>query len=201
MRYSVEHKSGTRIRVLREAARELRAKGPDKVAVAAVMKRAGLTHGAFYAHFASRDALIVEAMGVMFDDARFASRDLAGADDPRAMLRGYVDFYLSRAHRDARERGCPIAALSGDLARAAPAARERFGAGVAGLADRLAAALGGIGAADPAGEASALLAQMVGAVLLARAVSGEVAGEASDAILRHTRAAIAARYDLGAQDA
>ena len=192
MRYASDHKDETRRRVLREAAREVRAKGPDNVAVAGVMKRAGLTHGGFYSHFASKDALVTEAIGAMFDDARDASRAIEAESDPRAALLGYIGFYLSRTHRDARERGCPLPTLSGALARATPAARDHFAAGVGALTQRLAVALGGLGVADPQAEASAVLSQMVGAVVLARAV----AGEASDAILADAKASLIARYRL-----
>ena len=117
MRYSNDHKAGTRQRVLKEAAREIRAKGPDGVAVAGVMARAGLTHGGFYAHFESKDAMIADAIGTMFEDARARAGTLDQGGDPRAALRAYVDFYLSPAHRDNRDRGCPLPTLSGDLAR------------------------------------------------------------------------------------
>lgn len=193
MRYSNEHKAETRQRVLKEAAREIRAKGPDGVAVGGVMARAGLTHGGFYAHFESKDALIAEAIGTMFEDARGRAAKLDGEGDPRVALRGYVDFYLSKAHRDTRELGCPLPSLSGDFARGGDTARGRFGTGVQGLTDRLTHTLTRIGVDDPAGEASALLAQMVGAVALARAVGD---GAQSDAILYHTRTAIIARYTL-----
>jgi len=192
VRYSGDHKAKTRERVLREAARELRAKGRDNVSVARVMERAGLTHGGFYAHFSSKDDLVAEAVATMFDDAR--ARLAATTDDePRRALRAYIDFYLSAAHRDNRERGCPLPALSGDLARADPAARERFGAGVKGLSDRLAQLLRAIGSAAPDAEASAMLAQMVGAVALSRAVADSAQ---SDAILADARADLVARYNL-----
>ena len=192
MRYSDDHKAATRQRVLREAAREIRAKGPDNIAVAGVMARAGLTHGGFYAHFESKDALVIEAIETMFLDAhaRFGAFD--GADDPRAALLDYIDFYLSHAHRDARERGCPLPALSVDLARSTSASRARFAAGVSRLTDRLGAALHSMDVADPASEASVMLTQMVGAVVLARAVDGA----ASDAILASARAALVGRYGL-----
>lgn len=197
MRYSNEHKAETRARVLQEAAREIRAKGPDGVAVAGVMARAGLTHGGFYAHFASKEALIAEAIGTMFDSAaRRASTALEGERDARAALGAYVDFYLSAAHRDARGSGCPLPALSGDLARAEMPVRERFGAGVAALSGRLAGVLGRLGRPDPESEATALLAQLVGAVALARSV-GE--GAQSDTILARTRDAVVARYGLEAR--
>jgi TetR/AcrR family transcriptional repressor of nem operon len=194
VRYSNEHKAETRQRVLKEAAQEIRAKGPDGVAVAGVMARAGLTHGGFYAHFESKDAMIADAIGTMFDDARERSDAIEQAADPRAALRAYVDFYLSPAHRDRRERGCPLPTLSGDLARSGEQQRERFGMGVEALTARLAKALGGIGVTDPHAEGSAMLAQMVGAVALARAVADPIQ---SDAILADARIGLIRRYRLG----
>ena len=193
MRYSNEHKAETRARVLKEAAKEIRAKGPDNVAVAGIMARAGLTHGGFYAHFKSKDALVSEAIGTMFADARARTEKIDAAGDPRSVLRAYVDFYLSPAHRDSRDRGCPLPTLSGDFARSEPATRDRFGTGVVGIAARLAAPLATLGYADAAAEAHALLAQLVGGVALARAV-GDAA--LSDALLADTRASIVARYGL-----
>jgi len=194
VRYSNEHKAETRQRVLKEAAREIRAKGPDGVAVAGVMARAGLTHGGFYAHFESKDALIAEAIGTMFDDARGRSDEIEQTVDPRAALRAYVDFYLSQAHRDRRDRGCPLPTLSGDFARSGEVQRERFGQGVEALTARLARALGAIGVTDPHGEGSAMLAQMVGAVALSRAVADPIQ---SDAILADAHAGLVRRYRLG----
>lgn len=195
MRYSNEHKAETKARVLKEAAREIRAKGPDGVGVAGVMARAGLTHGGFYAHFASKDALVAEAIGTMFEGARRRAAALDASDDPRGALRRYVEFYLSAAHRDSRAQGCPLPALSGDFARAGAPMRERFGAGIAALTGRIARVLDAIGVADAAGEATALMAQLVGAVALARSVGD---GAQSDAILDRTRAAIVSHYRLEA---
>jgi TetR/AcrR family transcriptional regulator, transcriptional repressor for nem operon len=194
VRYASDHKAETRKRVLKEAGRAIRLKGPGGVAVSSVMERAGLTHGGFYAHFTSKDELVAEAIGTMFDDARARTATLTEGDDPRRMLRAYLDFYLSAAHRDGRDRGCPLPALSGDLARADTTARARFGVGVAGLAARLAVGLRGIGCATPEADATAMLAQMVGAVALARAVPD---GAQSDAILADTHANLVARYRLG----
>ena len=193
MRYSSDHKAETRERVLKEAANEIRAKGPDNVAVSGIMARAGLTHGGFYAHFPSKDALVKEAIGTMFADARARSDKIDADGDPRDVLRAYVDFYLSAAHRDRRDRGCPLPTLSGDFARSRPETRERFGAGVVGIATRLAAPLAKLGYVDPDAEAHALLAQLVGGVALARAV-GDAA--LSDALLADTHASVVARYGL-----
>jgi len=193
VRYSNEHKAETRRRVLKEAAQQIRAKGPDGVAVAAVMARAGLTHGGFYAHFESKDAMIADAIGTMFDDARGRSDAIEQTSDPRAALKAYIDFYLSPAHRDRRERGCPLPALSGDLARSGEQQRARFGKGMEALTMRLAKALGGIGIAEAHAEGSAMLAQMVGAVALSRAVADPAQ---SDAILADVHALLVARYGL-----
>ncbi|WP_428683593.1 TetR/AcrR family transcriptional regulator [Sphingopyxis sp.] len=193
MRYASGHKAETRERVLKEAAKEIRAKGPDNVAVSGIMARAGLTHGGFYAHFPSKDALVKEAIGTMFADARARTAAIDATGDPRGVLRAYIDFYLSPAHRDRRDRGCPLPTLSGDFARSKPETRERFGAGVAGIASRLAAPLAALGYADADGEAHALLAQLVGGVALARAV-GDAA--LSDALLADTHASITRRYGL-----
>ena len=192
MRYDSDHKSETRRRVLKEAAREIRAKGPAGVAVAGIMARAGLTHGGFYAHFESKEALIAAAIDTMFEGAR-KRFDLATADDPRAALLAYVDFYLSAAHRDARENGCPLPSLSGDLARLDPEARLRFGKGVAGLTAKLAEALGRHGIADPERAGASMQSEMVGAVTLARAVSDPAQ---SDAILEDARASVIERFSL-----
>lgn len=194
MRYSGEHKQQTRERVVREAAREIRAKGPAGVAVAGVMARAGLTHGGFYAHFASRDALIEEAIDAMFADARRMNGAMVDrATSPNEALRLYVENYLSPRHRDGRERGCPLPSLSADLARLEPASRERFGKGVAGLTERVTAMLTAIGVASPEAQAASMLAEMVGALALSRAVADS---DQSDAILTRSREAILARFDL-----
>lgn len=192
MRYSSDHKAETHLRVLREATREIRAKGPDKVAVAGVMKRAGLTHGGFYSHFPSKDALVAEAIGAMFDEALKLSRAVEAEIQPQATLLGYIDVYLSPAHRDARERGCPLPALSGDLARSTSAARDQFAAGLAALTERLSAAVAELGIKHPEKEGAAILSQMVGAVVLARAVDGA----ASDTILHAARTSLLSRYGL-----
>ncbi|WCM27721.1 TetR/AcrR family transcriptional regulator [Sphingomonas sp. QA11] len=194
MRYDGDHKSETRRRVLKEAAREIRAKGPGGVGVAGIMARAGLTHGGFYAHFDSKEALVAAAIETMFESAGRRFDATAAGDDPRAALRAYVDFYLSPGHRDAREHGCPLPALSGDLARLDPEARTRFGQGVAGLTARLADALGRHGMADSEAAGGSMLAEMVGAVTLSRAVADPAQ---SDAILDRARASVIARFSLG----
>jgi len=193
MRYDRDHKEQTRARVLKEAAREIRAKGPGGIGVAGIMARAGLTHGGFYAHFKSKDALVAAALDTMFDDARARFERTGNDTDPRRALRAYVDFYLSALHRDARDRGCPLPSLSGDLARGDDDARARFGRGLAGLTGRLAERLRQLGHAEPDRDAASLVTELVGAVALSRAVADP---EQSDSILANTRASVLARFNL-----
>lgn len=193
MRYDAEHKQKTRERVLTEAARAIRAEGPDRVAVAGLMAKAGLTHGGFYAHFSSKDELIAEAIGVMGRQMAGRVAQLAEGRTPTETLGAYIDFYLSREHRDRRESGCPLPALAADLPRLQPEARERYALAVAGLTARLTSALAAAGRAEPEAEAMSVLSELVGALSLARAV-GE--GEQSDLILSRSRAALKRRLGL-----
>jgi TetR/AcrR family transcriptional repressor of nem operon len=193
MRYDAEHKQKTRERVLQEAAKAIRAEGPHRIAVAGVMARAGLTHGGFYAHFATKDELVVAAIGQMFDEgADRVARETAGRT-PAAGLAAYIDFYLSTEHRDARTTGCPMPFLAADLPRLSEPARARFAQGVSGLRGRLGALLGQLGHADGKTEASSMLAELVGALSLARA---EPDRERSDTILARSKASLKQRFGL-----
>jgi TetR/AcrR family transcriptional repressor of nem operon len=193
MRYDAEHKGETRTRVLKAAARAIRADGPHRVGVAGVMAEAGLTHGGFYAHFASKDDLVAAAIGRMFEESRLRLAHETEGRGPREALARYIDFYLSTEHRDARGAGCPLPYLSADAPRLDPASRARFAGGVAGLTDHLAAMLGEVGLADPRGAAGSLLSELVGALALARA---DPEPARSDVILASSRAALKARLGL-----
>jgi TetR/AcrR family transcriptional repressor of nem operon len=193
MRYDAQHRERTRATILKEAANAIRAKGPDGVGVAALMKQAGLTHGGFYAHFKSKDDLVAAAIEVMFDEARNRFDGARAAVDPRQALSAYVGFYLSPLHRDSRGKGCPIAALSGDISRLEPHGRERFGRGVATLAGWLGQMLGAHGIPDAEAAGRSMLSELVGALLLSRAVADP---RESSAILASADASIRARYRL-----
>src|SRR5580658_8492441 len=195
MRYGAEHKEETRKRVLKAAAKAIRAEGPHRVGVAGVMADVGLTHGGFYAHFKSKDDLVAASIGQMFDEgAQRARRETEGVD-PDVGLGRYIDFYLSREHRDARGAGCPLPYLSADAPRMDPASRARFAEGVAQLTDRLAGLLTATGHPDAAAAANSLLAELVGALSLARADPDSLR---SDAILERSRAALKTRFGLPA---
>ncbi|MBX3622491.1 MAG: TetR/AcrR family transcriptional regulator [Rhizobacter sp.] len=193
MRYDAEHKQRTRSRVLKEAAAAIRAEGPDRIGVAAIMGRAGLTHGGFYAHFTSKDELLVAAIGEMFDTACAYFEELSAGKPAGEGLAAYVAFYLSRYHRDHREEGCPIATMAADLPRLAPEARVAFEQGAARLTTLIAGQLEALGRPDPGIAAVSLLSEMVGAVVLARSIADPAH---STAILRASRQAIRERLGL-----
>lgn len=193
MRYDAEHKQRTRARVLKEAAAAIRVEGPDRIGVAAIMARAGLTHGGFYAHFASKDVLLVAAIDEMFEAACSWFEALVHDKPPAEGLAAYVAFYLSRWHRDHREESCPIASMAADLPRLGQDARVAFERGAARLTTLLSGRLEAMGQAEAGVQAVSLLSEMVGAVVLARSIAEP---EASTAILRASRQAISARLGL-----
>lgn len=194
MRYDAEHKQRTREKVLQEAAKAIRAEGPHKVGVAEVMSRAGLTHGGFYAHFPSKDAFVDAAVEQMFKEARArveASRQEARS--PSEALSDYLDFYLSPAHRDARTTGCPLPFLSADAPRLPDEIRSRYAEGVQRLIATIADLLSQMGDPDPQERAGSAVAEMVGALALARA-EPDIAR--SDAMLDRSRRAVKGRLGL-----
>jgi TetR/AcrR family transcriptional repressor of nem operon len=193
MRYGAEHKEETRKRVLKAAARAIRVEGPHRVAVAEVMAKAGLTHGGFYAHFKSKDDLVAASIDQMFEEGAERARFETEGVPPGVGLGRYIDFYLSRTHRDARGAGCPLPYLSAEAPRMDPASRARFAEGVSQLMDRIGGLLAELGDPDPTTKASSLLAEMVGALSLARAVPDPAR---SDAILERSRGALKTRFGL-----
>ena len=193
MRYSDTHKEETRRKVVKAAAIAVRAKGPDGVGVAEIMAEAGLTHGGFYAHFKSKEALVAAAVEEAFGQSRrrFSrlTEDMAAAD----ALTAFVDAYVSAEHRANPQRGCPISTLANDLPRQGPMVRAAFDAGVEGLITRIE---GWLPEPDPTARrslASSLMAEMAGAVALSRAVSDEALAEQ---LLEASRARIKARMGL-----
>jgi TetR/AcrR family transcriptional regulator, transcriptional repressor for nem operon len=166
-RYAADHKQKTREAIIEAAAERIRTQGLEGLGVAAIMAEAGLTHGGFYAHFPSRDALLAAAIGRLFDKA------VAGVDRYEAKygaeqgLERYVDFYLSPRHRDDMTIGCPIPSLAGEARRSADEVREAFDAGL----DRLSARLGKLMPKGGKKAATALLGDMAGALTIARAMA------------------------------
>lgn len=162
------HKARVRTRILDEAAAALRAGGTEGLSVANLMKRAGLTHGGFYAHFENRDDLVAHAVERMFQDSRaMLHHYLEEVDD----LGGLVDYYLSEQAMRRHDRGCPLPWLAGEAPRMPEAARTRFQAGIAAMEQAIAGTLARHGREETEATrlATALVAEMVGAMALARA--------------------------------
>jgi TetR/AcrR family transcriptional repressor of nem operon len=197
MRYSETHKSETHARLLSIAGRMLREKGPDNLAVAEVMKEAGLTHGGFYAHFKSKDALMIEALENVFAGGRHKFLKATQGMPPRHALGAYIDFYVSPHHRDGVGHGCPVTALSSEIPRQSRKLKTAFDAGMKRLVDGMAGLIraGGI-SGDAEVLAASILSAMAGAVAISRAVSDK---RLSDEMLAAARESIKAR--LGVNDA
>lgn len=193
MRYDSEHKQRTRERVLAEAANAIRESGPDKVSVAALMSKAGLTHGGFYAHFANKDELVDQAIDTMFADRLVLLHNALAASDPQSGLKEYIDLYLSPLHRDHRDKGCPIVALASDMARLPKASKLRFEAGIQAMTTALSRLLERLCLEQTDQLASTTLMEMVGAMSMARAMASK---SKSDAILSTARQSIYIKLGL-----
>lgn len=174
MKVSREQVARNRGRILDEAGRLFREKGFDAVSVAEVMKAAGLTHGGFYGHFASKDDLIAQTLAHV----------LAVDAGKGAGLEPYMDAYLSPWHRDNAATGCPTAALASDVRLQDCAARAALAQGLRSQINRISDALPDIEADDRRRFAIGSWAAMVGAVVLARAIEDRAF---SDEILEQTR--------------
>jgi len=164
MRMSRVAAAENRARIVEEAACMLRARGVGGASVAEMMLAAGIAHGGFYKHFASKDALLAEATAAMFAQvaARFDRRQTKKGDE--AAVAAYVADYLSAAHIAHPEQGCSLAAFGADAGRHPEALSQSFAEGVEGLVGRVARA----GASRS--EAIRRLMTLVGAVVAARAV-------------------------------
>ena len=163
-------KEETRERILRAAARAIRKHGYEGVGVADVMKEAGLTHGGFYAHFESRDALLAAAVdqeGV--ESTEYLTRAMAAAK-PGQELTALVDAYLSDGHVAAPEQGCAVAAAGSEVPRQEAQVRRAASRRIKdfiGLIERQFPEWGKSAAHD---KAMGIAATLVGSVVLARAV-------------------------------
>ena len=170
MRVTQQADARNRDRVVRTASALFRDQGFDGVGIATLMKTAGLTNGAFYKQFASKEALLAEATAdaLAQNNATWASVLDGAATDPQAAIE---DWYLSDLHLDHRDKGCAYAALAAEAPRHDPALRAAFEAGIQHTVAQIAAAVPGGPDDDPERAALRLLSRMVGALILARATS------------------------------
>ena len=182
----------THQRIVETAARAIRRGGFQGIGVADIMKEAGLTHGGFYAHFESRDALLAEALAHAGRESAGRIAQRAGHAAPgRSAFRALVEGYLSDQHLLSTETGCPVAALGSEMPRQAPAVREVAAERVRSLIANVRKSLPG----SSAQTAGAVASQLVGALQLARALGDNAEGKA---LLKGVRRQLLDRFDTPA---
>jgi TetR/AcrR family transcriptional repressor of nem operon len=190
MRYSREHKLETHARIVKRASVRLREKGAHGIGVADLMKDAGLTHGGFYAHFDSREALVIEAFAHAMDRSSERWRKLAEQTPPDQRMAAIVESYLTPAHRDDPGHGCAIPTLAAEIARESSKTRKAFAAKLEQMIDTLAAQIPDISCKAARKQATAVIATMIGTLVMAR-VAGN--GDVSEEILNAGREAVLSR--------
>jgi TetR/AcrR family transcriptional repressor of nem operon len=183
----------THDRIVDVAARALRRNGYEGVGVADVMKEAGLTHGGFYAHFQSRDAMLAEALARAGRDSSASMSESIQARVARGQsaFRAFVETYLSDAHLSGTEQGCPVAALGSEMSRQPPEL-------LAGSAERVRALIEGVQRVlpvqdDAKAKAQIVASAIVGAVQLARVLGANAQGRA---LLAAARKSLLAQYEV-----
>jgi TetR/AcrR family transcriptional regulator, transcriptional repressor for nem operon len=163
-------KEATHERIVSVAARAIRRTGYEGTGVADIMKEAGLTHGAFYAHFASREAMLAEAAGRACAEAAAAAAEVVARTPADQVLASMLGAYLSKEHVERAEVGCPLAALGCETSRQVPEVRRVTTRHIKEMIDLLARQLPDWGQPGAHERALVTLSTMVGALLLARAV-------------------------------
>lgn len=168
MRYQPDHKAATHQRIVRNASRQLRAKGMNGPAVATLMKAAGLTHGGFYRHFPNRDGLVAEAIEASLLELRdrllAAAREVGPKDAWKAMVKTYLSLELC----DRPDDGCPIAALAPDMGRTAPPLKRKIARSILTFRQAMLPFMPGSNAEEKAANFLAIFSSMVGAIEIAR---------------------------------
>jgi AcrR family transcriptional regulator len=179
MRYGKDQKQATRQRILETAGRRFKQDGIDGAGVATLMSDAGLTNGAFYAHFTSKEDLVAN---VLADQLRAQRQGFDAQPSDRGGLEAIIRAYLSPQHRDQCADGCPSAALLDEIARRPSATRQVFTDELLGIADDIAARLDPTDAEAARTDALALFGLMIGTLQLARALTDR---DLSDQLLAH----------------
>jgi len=163
-------KEVTHERIVRAAARAIRRSGYDGTGVADLMKKVGLTHGGFYAHFASREAMLAEAADRAGAESVATLTRVAAAAPPEEALRSMIRAYLSKEHVEGAETGCPVAALGSEMPRQAAKVRRAATRGIKDVIDLVVRHSPDQGKPGAYEHALVTVATMVGALVLARAV-------------------------------
>lgn len=163
-------KEASHERIVDVAARAIRRSGYDGTGVADIMKEAGLTHGAFYAHFASREAMLAEAADRAGAQSNSATATTVAGVAPQQALETLIRTYLSKTHQDATETGCPIASLVSEMPRQSAEVRRAATRHIKGAIDLIAQQSPDWGQAAAHERALVIAATLVGTLALARAV-------------------------------
>ena len=189
MRYRPEHKVEVHRKILKDASRRVRAEGIAGAAVSSVMRDAGLTNGGFYKHFGSKDDLLTESLSEAFREMADRLTQIAEQSKPGTAWKAIVKAYLSPEHCDHAERGCPLAALAPELARAGHAIKAPIPGEVIKYKNRMFPWMPGRRVADKERAFFAIFSTMIGAVAIARilpdqAARARVLASARDFLLR-----------------
>jgi TetR/AcrR family transcriptional regulator, transcriptional repressor for nem operon len=176
-RYNKEHKEATRRRIIETAGRRFKQDGIDGSGIATLMSDAGLTNGAFYAHFDSKDDLVATVVG---DELHRQATTFGELPEGRAGLEEFVRWYLSREHRQHRDTGCPSAALLDEIGRSDKETKRAYTKGAKSILAEICSRLAPEDPDSARGAALALYSMMVGTMQLARALSDR---KLSDAVL------------------
>jgi TetR/AcrR family transcriptional regulator, transcriptional repressor for nem operon len=168
VRYGKEHKQATRRRILETAGRRFKRDGIDGSGIATLMADAGLTNGAFYAHFASKEELVATAVA---DQLRNQRESLSALAPGLAGLEQYVRAYLSVEHRDNPDDGCPSAALLDEIGRCPDAVKRAYTDGLLAMVDDIAARLAPQDPPSARAKTLSVFALMVGTLQLSRALA------------------------------
>ena len=168
VRYSKEHKQASRLRIIETAGRRFKQDGIDGSGVAVLMADAGLTNGAFYAHFKSKDDLVAS---VIADQLGAQAQSFSELAPGRAGLEEFLREYLSPQHRDNPGAGCPAAALLDEIGRCPAETKDAYTDGVRTIVDEIAGRLAPRDPRSAYGKALALYTMAVGTLQLSRALS------------------------------
>ena len=191
-----EKKARTHALILDTAAKAICRGGYSGISVTDLMKEAGLTHGGFYAHFSSRDAMSTEAMTLAADNSRARIAPIMQQHQRHGMspFRSLVESYLSEQHLVAIEQGCPIAALASEIVRQADEVRTASVIQLENLRQAIAQTLPHL---TDSATPNAILSTLVGGLQLARALGDNKAGKA---LLKDCRDTLLTQYDLVGQN-
>ena len=185
-RTTPNRKEATHERIVEAASRAIRRSGYGGTGVADIMKEAGLTHGGFYAHFSSREAMLAEAADRAGAESVAALTRVASTVPPQRALQKVLEMYLSKGHAESAEVNCPLAALGSEMPRQAPEVRRAATCRIKEMIDLVARQSPDWGQPGAHERALVTASTMVGALLLARAVDEPQLSEAiREAALKH----------------